>query len=132
MKIIRTTLPILVLLVAAASAFAQDRNPLTPDEQSEYVVSARAGVVNIAEGEVSFKSDTADWAKLISGDTLQAGDTIKTSATGRVEILLTPGNYLRLAENTEFVLTNPASYRFKIDIRRGAAIVEASALEGLM
>src|SRR4051794_27998171 len=110
MKLTKTILSLLVLIVAATSAFAQDRKPLSSDEQNQYLVSARAGVINVAEGEVSFKRDKADWAKLISGDDLQAGDTVKTSANGRVEILLTPGNYLRLAENTECVLTNPASY----------------------
>jgi hypothetical protein len=132
MQLTKTILPLLVLIVAATSAFAQDRKPLSPDEQDQYVVSARAGVINIAEGEVSFKRDQADWAKLISGDALQAGDTVKTSANGRVEILLTPGNYLRLAENTEFVLMNPASYKFKINILRGSAIIEASSIDGLM
>lgn len=132
MKLTKIVFPMLVMIFAAASTLAQDRRPLSPDEQSQYVVSARAGVVNIVEGEVSLKRGKADWAKLISGDALRAGDIVKTSADGRAEILLTPGNYLRLAENTVFVLANPAAYRFKLNILRGAAIIEASSIDGLM
>jgi hypothetical protein len=139
MKITRTALAISVILMAVGSAIAQDRKPLPPGEQTNYVVSAKAGVANIIEGDVTViraKSDLnklitkANWDKLITGDDLREGDTVKTGADGRAEILLTPGCYLRLAENTEFVLADTSMARFIIKVLKGSAIVEASALDG--
>jgi len=132
MRITKTTLVILIMLIGGGSALAQDRKPLPPDEQNKYVVSAKAGVINLIEGGVSVKRDKADWSKLITGDELREGDTVMTGADGRAEILLTPGCFLRLAENTEFVLTDPSLFRFAIELRKGSAIVEASALDGPM
>jgi hypothetical protein len=130
MKITRKIFVMLVILMAAGSTFAQDRKPLPPDEQSKYVVSAKAGVVNLIEGDVTYKHDKADWDKLIIGDDLRDGDTVKTGADGRAEILLTPGCYLRLAENTEFILSDPSMNWLAIRVLKGSAIVEASALDG--
>ncbi|MFP5261074.1 MAG: FecR domain-containing protein [Blastocatellia bacterium] len=129
MRIARTVLSVLVILMAVGSAVAQDRKPLPPDEQTKYVVSAKAGVVNLVEGDVTFKREKTDWDRLIAGDELREGDAVMTGADGRAEILLTPGCYLRLAENTEFALVNPSVNGFAIEVRKGSAIVEASALD---
>lgn len=132
MKLIKTVLTILFILTVAASAIAQDRKPLPADEQSLYVVSAKAGVVNVIEGDVSSKPDKGDWAKLLAGDELREGALVKTGAKSQAEILLTPGCYLRLAENTQFILSSTSAIRFKIDILAGSAIVEASVIEGTL
>jgi FecR protein len=129
MKFTGKILVLLFILMAAGSAIAQNRKPLPPDEQTKYVVSAKAGVVNMIEGDVTYKHEKADWDKLITGDDLRDGDTVKTGSDGRAEILLTPGCYLRLAENTEFVLSDP-SVKLAITVLKGSAIVEASALDG--
>lgn len=130
MKIARTAQVMLVILMAVGSAIAQDRKPLPPGEQARYVVSAKVGVVNMIEGDVALKRDKSDWDRLITNDDLRAGDTVKTGADGRAEILLTPGCYLRLAENTEFVLSDLSMSSLVIKVLKGSAIVEASALEG--
>jgi hypothetical protein len=122
----------LTLLLASGLALAQDRKKLPAAEEDMYTVSAKVGVLNIVEGEVSYKRDQAEWARLKTGDELREGDAVKTGATGRAEILLIPGCYLRLAENSAFVLTNPHVYQFRIDLTYGSAIVEASALDGPM
>lgn len=129
MKLTKITLAILVILIAAASAIAQDRKPLPADEQSLYVVSAKAGVVNVIEGDVSSKRDKGDWAKLIAGDELRDGDSVKTGANSHAEILLTPGCYLRLDENTEFILSNTSAIKSRIELLAGSAIIEASVIE---
>ena len=53
MRITKIVLVMLIILVAAGSATAQNRKPLSPDEQSKYVVSAKAGVINVLEGDMS-------------------------------------------------------------------------------
>jgi uncharacterized membrane protein YgcG len=132
MRIIKITLAAFIMLFAVCSALAQDRKPIPHDEQSMYVVSAKAGVVNVIEGDASSRHDKADWAKLVPGDELREGDTVKTGANGRIEILLTPGCYLRLAENTEFILSDTSVNKFKIEIIGGSALIEASVIEDPM
>lgn len=132
MRATRIVPAMLAVLVFAAVAYAQDRKTLPPDEESLYVVSAKVGVVNVVEGEVSYKREQAEWVRTVAGDELRDGDIVRTHAASRVEILLTPGCYLRLTENSEFVLTNPHVYQFRIDLNRGSAIIEASSIDGPM
>ncbi len=129
MRITRGVVSIIALLVVAASAFAQDRKALTPDDESQYVVSAKAGGVNIVEGNAFFKRGKSDWDLLIAGDELRPGDSVRTEADGRVEILLSPGSFLRLAENSEFIFSSTSIYNLKLKIVKGSAIVEASAVD---
>ncbi len=132
MRIIKITLATLIILFAVGSALAQDRKPIPRDEQSMYVVSAKAGVINVIEGDVSYMRDRAAWSKLTSGDELREGDTVKTGANSHAEILLTPGCYLRLSENTEFILSDTSVNKFKIEILEGSALIEASVIEDRM
>ena len=129
MRITRVIVSLVALLVAAASAFAQDRKPLSPEDENQYVISAKAGGVNIVEGSASFKRGKSDWDILIAGDELRPGDSVKTDADGRVEILLSPGSFLRLAENSEFIFSSTSIYNLKLKIVRGSAIVEAAAVD---
>jgi FecR protein len=130
MKLTRIILATLVVALTAAFASAQDNKQLTSDEQDMYLISAKAGVVNIIEGDVTVKGEKAGWERLIAGDDLREGDTVKTGANGRVEILLNPGSYLRLAENSELVYADSFMGGLKVKLLRGSAIVEASALDG--
>ena len=120
---------IVALLVTAASAFAQDRKALTPEDENQYVISAKAGGVNIVEGNASFKRGKSDWDVLIAGDELRPGDSVKTEADGRVEILLSPGSFLRLDENSEFIFSSTSIYNLKLKLVKGSAIVEAAAVD---
>ena len=129
MRITRAVVSIGALLVVAASVFAQDRKPLTPEDESQYVVSAKAGGVNVVEGNAFFKRGKSDWDVLIAGDELRPGDTVRTEADGRLEILLTPGSFLRIAENSEFIFSSTSSYNIKLKIVKGSAIVETAAVD---
>ncbi|HEX5735666.1 MAG TPA: FecR domain-containing protein [Blastocatellia bacterium] len=127
MKLSRFSFALTAILITLATAQAQGRKPLASDEQSQYVVSARAGVVNIVEGDVSFeragKSDM-----LIAGDVVRSGDLVKTGANGRAEILLNPGSYLRLSTNTEFIFKDTRIHRLELELLKGSAIIEASVV----
>ncbi|HJQ69886.1 MAG TPA: FecR family protein [Blastocatellia bacterium] len=127
MKLYRITFALTAIIILSAAAYAQDRKPLPSDEKSQYVVSARAGVVNVVEGDVSFeRGDKSDM--LIAGDVVRAGDLVKTGANGRAEILLNPGSYLRLSTNSEFVFNDTRIYRLELNLLKGSAIVEASVV----
>jgi len=136
MNITRSALTILAILVVAASLSAQGRNqaskPIPRGEISDYVVSAKAGVVNIIEGEASVvrARPFAAAEMLISGDELQPGDAVKTGANGRAEILLNPGCYLRLGTASQFVFLFDGFTSNKIKLLSGSAVVEASVIDG--
>jgi hypothetical protein len=115
-----------LLFSMAGSGLAQERIPLSAQERNQYVVSVRAGGVNIVEGDVTFKGKTGEWDLLIAGDTLSNGNRVKTGSDGRAEILLSPGSYLRLSENTEIVFVDASLYRLQIEILNGCAYVEAA------
>ena len=48
-----------------------ERKPLPADEADQYLVSAKIGVMNAVEGDVSYKREQADWARLTAGDHAQ-------------------------------------------------------------
>jgi hypothetical protein len=132
MRITRIAIGTAAILLAATSVLAQDRKPIPRSEMNKYVISAKAGVVNLAEGDarVIRARAFAMPEMLISGDELQSGDTVKTGKTGRAEILLNPGCYLRLGEQSEFVFLFDNFTSDKLKLLRGSAVLEASAIDG--
>jgi hypothetical protein len=116
-----TNLSIALALVAACAVVAGARG------NDERVISARAGGVNFVSGEVTFRrAGHAAWQRLATTDELRAGDAVRTGAGGRAEILLNPGSYLRLDENSEFELTNPSLDALLLKLSKGSALVEAA------
>jgi uncharacterized membrane protein YgcG len=133
MKITKIAIATVAVLLGATSIFAQQRKPIPPREMNKYVVSAKAGVVNVAEGDASVTraKPFAMPEMLISGDELLTGDTVKTGASGRAEVLLNPGCYLRLGEGSEFVFLFD-NFTNKIKLLRGSAVIEASSIDDLI
>ena len=129
MKIYKIALTVMLILTASAWVSAQERKSLSQDEQSQYVVSAKAGQINFLEGEVVYKRLRNDWDILSSGDNLLTGDSVKTGMTGRAEVLLSPGSYMRLSENAEFIFSNASLYSLKINLLKGSAIIESAVIE---
>ena len=129
MKYGHVTLLILGVLALTGATLAQGRKPITLEEKRRMVVSARAGEINLVEGDVSTKSGQ-DWSLVVPGDTVKSGDIVKTGPGSRAEVLLNPGSYLRLSENTEFKFDNTSIDNVKINLLKGSAIIEAAAGEG--
>lgn len=136
MNITKSALTVLTTLVMAASFSAQnktpDRKPTPRGDMSNYVVSAKAGVVNIVEGEASVirARPFAMPEMLISGDELQPGDAVRTGENSRAEILLNPGCYLRLGNSSQFIFLFDDFTSNKVKLLSGSAVIEASALDG--
>lgn len=110
------------IVCLASSAEAQTRD--------KFVISARAGGVNAVTGKASVRGrrDT-EWTQLTIKEDLETGDVVKTGADGRVEMLLNPGSYLRIGENSEFELSNNSLDNLEVRLTRGTAIVEATGAE---
>jgi FecR protein len=109
---------------AATTAQAQNRE--------KYIISAKAGGINFVSGNVTVqrKGDTSQRA-LASTDDLQTGDSVTTGAGGRVEVLLNPGSYMRVGENSEFELADASLDNLLIKLVKGSAVLEVTGAEGM-
>lgn len=113
----------LLLFVAAVVATAPTAKAQTRDK---YLISAKAGGVNYVSGNVTVKrADSDRQESLTDKDNLENGDVVTTGMGGRVEVLLSPGSYLRVGENSEFQLADTSLDNIRIKLSRGSAIIEA-------
>ena len=106
--------------------------PLLTSAQNreKFVISARAGGVNAVTGRATVRGrGTAEWQQLMITEDLERGDVVKTGHDGRVEILLNPGSYMRIAENSEFELANNSLENLEVRLIRGTAIMEVTGAE---
>src|SRR6185503_17286148 len=88
--------------------------------------------INAVTGEASVTSKgDSGWQQLMITDDLNAGDRVRTSYDGRVEILLNPGSYLRVGGNSEVELSDNTLENLEVRLIRGTAIVEATGADGL-
>ncbi|MFN0101529.1 MAG: FecR domain-containing protein [Bryobacteraceae bacterium] len=93
------------------------------------VISAKAGVVHYTEGEVTIGSGAAAapvemktggrYTELKDGQELSTGE-------GRVEILLNPGVFLRLGENSAIKMISTRLSDTRLELTRGVALVEVA------
>jgi hypothetical protein len=81
----------------------------------QYVVSIKAGLINHVQGS----------ANVVALESVRAGHSVKTGSDGFVEILLRPGSFLRLGENSEATIDDTDLATVKVTIIRGPALVEA-------
>lgn len=115
-----------VFLLMATLTFAQsERNSSAVSEL--YVISAKAGGVNYTEGKVAVVKNNSRSGYLIKGDQLEIGEKVSTGTNGRAEILLNPGSFVRLGENTEFEFVSTSLDELKIKLTRGSAVFELIA-----
>ncbi|HKS28251.1 MAG TPA: FecR family protein [Pyrinomonadaceae bacterium] len=108
-----------VLTVGVTSAaYAQTRD--------KYLISAKAGGVNLVEGNATvIRKGQSGQQELTADDNLESGDVVTTGTDGRVEVLLNPGSYLRVGENSEFELSDTSLENLRIKLLKGSAIIEA-------
>jgi hypothetical protein len=100
---------------------------ITAQNRERFGISAKAGGVNATSGRAEVRSAPgADWQLLNVTDDLRTGDSVRTGRDGLVEMLLNPGAYLRVAENSEFELTNNSLDALEVRLIRGTAVIEAT------
>jgi FecR protein len=101
-----------------------------PQSREKFVISARAGGVNAVTGRASMRAHgNSEWRQLTIKEDLEAGDVVRTGLDGRVEMLLNPGSYMRLGENSEFELADNSLENLEIRLVRGTAIVEVTGAD---
>lgn len=92
----------------------------------QYTVSARPGAVNYIEGDAYLNNKPLS-EKGLRSTYLDAGDTLSTDA-GKAEVLLTPGVFLRIGNNTLVRMISPSLTDTQFEVKRGEAILEADGL----
>ncbi|HMT07914.1 MAG TPA: FecR domain-containing protein [Pyrinomonadaceae bacterium] len=122
-RIIRWFLPFLLTILLAVAAEAQS-------DASQYVISAKAGGINFTSGDVKITRKAASQPVVVSTlDSAESGDQIETGSNSRVEILLNPGSYLRLGENSILDVTDTSFDSLRFNLRSGQAIFEITGDE---
>ena len=104
----------LATLLAPALMLGQSANPAVP------------GTLNYVEGQVSINGQIVN--ELSAGSTqLHEGQVVATG-NGRAEILLTPGVFLRLGDNSAASMVSPDLARTEVELLKGRADVEVDQL----
>lgn len=88
--------------------------------------SAVPGTLNYVEGSVSLGSEALN-AKSIGSADLQQDQSL-TTQTGKAEILLTPGVFLRLGDNTSVKMLSPNLTDTRVQINQGHAMIEVAEI----
>ncbi len=88
-----------------------------------YTISAKPGVVNYIEGN-AFLNGRQISTQNLKATFLNANDTISTDL-GKAEVLLTPGVFLRLGENSQVRMVSPSLTDTQLELKAGEAMIEA-------
>ncbi len=86
----------------------------------------RPGAVNYVEGQASINGQTLD-AKSVGSVELEQGQTLATGK-GKTEILLTPGVFLRLGDNSSVKMISSGLTDTQVQLEQGRGFVEVDEL----
>jgi hypothetical protein len=106
-----------------------DRAPAAPEDAvaDVLVVSAKAGGLNLVQGKVEAQSAPNEaWKSVKVRHRLKSGDRLRTDFQGYAEMLLNPGSYLRLDNNSECQLNNAMIDSLHVTVTRGSAVFEVT------
>ncbi len=88
--------------------------------------SAVPGTLNYVEGRVSI-GDQALNSKSIGKAELQPGESLVTEK-GKAEVLLTPGVFLRIGNNSSVKMISPSLTDTEVEVDRGHAMIEVAEI----
>jgi hypothetical protein len=93
---------------------------------AQVAISARAGMVHHTEGKV-FIADKEIVSKTTEFPEVKEAQELRTEE-GRAEVLLTPGVFLRVAENSAFRMVANRLSDVRVDVLRGSVLIEAAEI----
>lgn len=99
---------------------------------AQYLISSKAGFVNRADGKVYIlrhDGDENERGRASLGTQMHDGDRLMTEAGSRAEVLLNPGSYLRLNQNTVVRALSTSLAQIRFEVIKGDAIVEIGQVE---
>ena len=96
----------------------------TQNPQNQSAHTARPGAINYVEGEAAIDGQPLN-ADAVGSVELQKGQVLTTQA-GKVEILLTPGVFWRVADNSALKMVSPDLANTEVELDKGRAMVEVT------
>lgn len=94
-------------------------------DQGSYVISAKAGGINFVSGDARSLAKGSSQSRIVTtNDMIGSGDSLMTGPDGRVELLLNPGGYFRLAGDSEIELVDSSLDSLEVEMPKGTAIIE--------
>src|SRR5215469_9176596 len=95
---------------------------------AQSVISAHSGVIQLTEGTVQLDGNAIQSpAKLGEFQDVKNGQTLVTK-DGDAEVLLTPGVFLRLAENSSFKMVSNKLADTRVEVLSGTAMLQVGEL----
>ena len=85
----------------------------------QFMISAKAGLVNYVDGQTSVRLH----------EQVPAGTLIQTGSASHVELLLNPGSFLRLDENSIAVLDSVELTNIAVRVVAGGALLEVADID---
>jgi hypothetical protein len=101
----------IALTLSSASVFAQS------------VISAKSGLVHYIEGDVSVDAKPVSDKVGVFADVKKGGEL--TTGLGRAEVLLTPGVFLRVGEQSAFRMQETSLQDTRVEFESGKVMVES-------
>jgi hypothetical protein len=92
----------------------------------QYVISAHSGVIQAVEGR-AYLNDSAVDPKFGQFPDIKAGQEFRTEE-GRAEVLLTPGVFLRLGENSSIRMISTRLTDTRVEVLSGSVIAECDEI----
>lgn len=117
---LRTTLIASLAVLCAPALFAADMQNTQPAS------SAVPGTLNYVEGTVLVDGQPVT-QKSVGSVTLLPGQEISTE-NGRAEVLLTPGVFFRIGDNSEAKMVSPELTNTVVELDRGRAAIEVDQI----
>jgi len=117
------TIPLLGLALTITPAFAAQMARMGEPGPAQ---PAQLGTVNYVEGSVSINGQPVS-RNQVGSASLEAGEEL-TTATGKAEILLTPGVFLRVDDNSTVKMVSPDLVNTQVMIVKGRAGVEVDEI----
>ena len=93
---------------------------------AQQAISAKAGLVQVSDGEV-FVNDKAIQPKIAEFVDLKNTDVLRTGE-GRTEVLLTPGAFLRMRDNSSFRMVSSRLNDVRLEMLQGEAMIEITEM----
>ncbi len=87
---------------------------------------AQPGTLNYVEGKVSIGSEVLN-SKSVGSAELDPGQSL-TTEKGKAEILLTPGVFLRVGDNSAVKMISPSLTDTEVEVDKGHAMVEVAEI----
>ena len=113
-----------VFLAAALSAPAWGADPA--QTANAKAIPARPGSLNYVEGQASIEGHSLG-PEAIGKTELKPGQSLETQ-TGKLELLLTPGVFFRLGDNSSVTMISPSLTDTDLRLNKGEATAEVAEL----